>query len=270
MVISLKIIARLNAARARLSPAAKALVADFVAAEYLDGGWRDKNANRADLYYTMFGLTLARIFRLKVNTRQVREFLSEFQYQDLDLVHRGALIKSRLLLNPLSRNSSLLPEDRMSYPHSDPGSPYSQFLIRNLQQDTIVGNRPTINLQEYRTSDGGFANIIGGRSSTNATAAAIHCLRRDHKAEAYLRDIQEEQGGFRANAAAPTADLLSTATALFTLNSIGLKPRYSARDFVAMHALECGGFSATLFDDQTDVEYTFYGLLALGSLYDLK
>jgi hypothetical protein len=30
--------------------------------------------------------------------------------------------------------------------------------------------------------------------------------------------------------------------------------------------LDSGGFSATLLEDTSDVEYTFYGLLALGTI----
>ena len=36
--------------------------------------------------------------------------------------------------------------------------------------------------------------------------------------------------------------------------------------FVQAHWLESGGFAPTLLDDYSDVEYVFYGLLALGSI----
>jgi hypothetical protein len=60
--------------------------------------------------------------------------------------------------------------------------------------------------------------------------------------------------------------LLSTATALFALRCYGVEPRYSAVDFIEGHWLDDGGFAATLLDDESDVEYLFYGLLALGTL----
>ena len=44
------------------------------------------------------------------------------------------------------------------------------------------------------------------------------------------------------------------------------KPLYDASDFITSHWLENGGFGATLIDVESDVEYVFYGLLALGAL----
>lgn len=106
--------------------------------------------------------------------------------------------------------------------------------------------------------------------ATNATAAALMVLGQSEgyvsqRAEA-LSLMQHESGGFRASEMAPVPDLLSTATALFVLDCYGLEPRYEAADFVEAHWLESGGFAATLLDDRSDVEYLFYGLLALGTL----
>jgi hypothetical protein len=61
-------------------------------------------------------------------------------------------------------------------------------------------------------------------------------------------------------------DLLSTATALFTLRCYDMPPRYSAQEFVEAHWLDNGGFGATILDSSSDIEYLFYGLLALGTL----
>lgn len=81
-----------------------------------------------------------------------------------------------------------------------------------------------------------------------------------------LVDMQEDNGGFRANAVAPIPDLLSTAVGLFTMRIIGRTP-IDASDFLNAHWLDEGGFAPTIFDDYSDVEYVFYGLLALGALH---
>jgi len=44
-----------------------------------------------------------------------------------------------------------------------------------------------------------------------------------------------------------------------------MAPKFNANDFIDAHWLPSGGFSATLIDETSDVEYTFYGLLALGA-----
>ena len=80
----------------------------------------------------------------------------------------------------------------------------------------------------------------------------------------WLKQRQDETGGFRASEVAPVPDLLSTAVALFTLRLIGEHPQ-SASHFIEAHWLDMGSFAPTLLDEYSDVEYLFYGLLALGS-----
>ena len=81
----------------------------------------------------------------------------------------------------------------------------------------------------------------------------------------WLRQRQDASGGFYASELAPTPDLLSTAVALFTLSLIGM-PVNDATSFIQAHWREGGGFTPSLLDDYSDVEYVFYGLLGLGTL----
>ena len=83
----------------------------------------------------------------------------------------------------------------------------------------------------------------------------------------WLRARQDETGGFYASEMSPIPDLLSTAVALFTLLLIGDETQ-SAKRFIEAHWLDIGSFAPTLLDDYSDVEYLFYGLLALGSLQE--
>lgn len=105
------------------------------------------------------------------------------------------------------------------------------------------------------------------------TTNAVCCLlamkhqtgeKLDEELVEWLLDRQDETGGFYASELAPIPDLLSTAVALFTLRLIGRKTR-DAREFVEAHWLEDGKFTPTILDDYSDVEYVFYGLMALGS-----
>ncbi|NSW95909.1 MAG: hypothetical protein HPY62_14460, partial [Bacteroidales bacterium] len=67
---------------------------------------------------------------------------------------------------------------------------------------------------------------------------------------------------------AKVPDLLSTAVSLYALN-------YADSDLTEIRP-DCltfidnlfmgGGFAGTVFDTEPDIEYTFYGLLALGAL----
>ncbi|MBO4754999.1 MAG: hypothetical protein J5543_10415 [Bacteroidales bacterium] len=81
----------------------------------------------------------------------------------------------------------------------------------------------------------------------------------------WLQQRQDATGGFHATDQAPVPDLLSTAVALFTLRLVGAEAR-DASDFIHAHWLDNGGFAPTIFDDYSDVEYVFYGILALGAI----
>jgi len=64
-------------------------------------------------------------------------------------------------------------------------------------------------------------------------------------------------------------DLLSTATALHALVALGTALETLAEpclDFVDSLWTNRGGFHGHWADDELDVEYAFYGLLALGHL----
>lgn len=83
-----------------------------------------------------------------------------------------------------------------------------------------------------------------------------------------LMSFSCESGGFKAFAHLDQADMLSTAVALFALEFAGsdlrlLKP--DCLDFIQSNYFD-GAFLSGDGDPTADVEYTFYGLLALGVL----
>jgi geranylgeranyl transferase type-2 subunit beta len=115
-------------------------------------------------------------------------------------------------------------------------------------------------------------------SGTNPTAAAVGVLQllagsaeeaalwpagvRDGVI-AFLAEMPSPEGGLRANGRAPLADLLSTFTGAWTLHQLGALDRLDAaavRRYAQALELPGGGFRGGLWDDRTDVEYTFYGL----------
>ena len=78
-----------------------------------------------------------------------------------------------------------------------------------------------------------------------------------------------QTGGFFAAQDAPLPDLLSTATALFTLSLMNIpidNLRSQSTEFVQLLWDDTGGFCGSPADTVPDCEYTFYALLALGCL----
>jgi hypothetical protein len=115
---------------------------------------------------------------------------------------------------------------------------------------------------------------IDGNSPCSEVAARLFLqkmMNQDGLTEQeLLKSFACETGGFKAFAHLNNADMLSTAVALFALNFAGsdlrlLKP--ACLDFIQQNYAE-GAFLSGDGDTTIDVEYTFYGLLALGVLAD--
>lgn len=144
------------------------------------------------------------------------------------------------------------------------------------KQDTVYGRFFVFLEQEMKSGtplrDKSFCALpaLLSGSTTNAVCCVLAMQHQtgipsDETYVKWLRQRQDESGGFLASEEAPIPDLLSTAVALFTLRLLG-EAVGDAMPFVQAHWLESGGFAPTLLDDYSDVEYVFYGLLALGSL----
>lgn len=162
-------------------------------------------------------------------------------------------------------------------PEGAAGSTYHTFLVALAYE--LIGRRvPRPNalvqfLYDRQRDDGGFVEIAPmRRSGTNPTAAAVALLHmfnafddelKQDVAE-FLREVRSDEGGFQANTRVPFADGLSTFTAILTARDLGLEGAYhpaAINDFLTgWLEFPTGGFRGASWDQQADVEYTFYGL----------
>lgn len=165
------------------------------------------------------------------------------------------------------------------------GSTYTSFLVtlclQLLDRPSPRADALAAFVKSRRRADGGYVEISAmKRSGTNPTAAGVGLLHilgeLDDDAKAgtanFLAALPSPfEGGLRANDRIPAADLLSTFTGGWTLDQLGCANKLDW-DAVQRYAEECerpiGGFRGGLWDEHTDVEYTFYGLgtLALAAL----
>ncbi len=170
-------------------------------------------------------------------------------------------------------------------PGATSGSTYHTFLVGlcfEILGQSLPNPEDVIRFVEARRrDDGGFVEVSAmRRSGTNPTAAGVgllHLLKgRDLPANEmeptieYLAQMPSMEGGLRANDRVPIADLLSTFTGCWTLHQLGALDRINV-DQAAQYVLSLenkdGGFPGGIWDDATDVEYTFYGLGSLALLY---
>jgi geranylgeranyl transferase type-2 subunit beta len=165
------------------------------------------------------------------------------------------------------------------------GSTYHTFLVvlccQLLGRELPDTGKLKAFVDSRRREDGGFVEIAPmRRGGTNPTAAAVGILQIlatateqfHHEMQGvipFLTGMASPEGGLRANTRAPLADLLSTFTGAWTLEQLNALDRLdlqALRSYVQALELPGGGFRAGLWDNNTDVEYTFYGLGVLGLL----
>jgi prenyltransferase beta subunit len=256
-----------------------------------EGGFQGRDG-RSDLYYTVFGLEASLTLGVDLPGDCVGGYLDSFgDGESLDLVHLAALIRCRANMANV-RNPETLARRLMAYSSRDggfnmvpgeaQGSAYGSFLALGAWQDLGIeypnAEAMAESIASLQRPEGGYANEAAMTAGvTPASAAAIcvlHYLKRPvpESAVQWLWARAHPLGGFVAipfggDAGAP--DLLSTATALHALSLIGVRTvdvRDKHLDYLDSLWNAEGGFRGHWADEVVDCEYTYYGLLALGTL----
>ena len=281
---------------ARLAPRvledATSRVVEFLESQWSPEGAGVDRAGKPDLYYTAFLLDSLVALSQPLPTNRVRPWLQSFgDGAELDLVHRACLVRCWAALGAgwpspdfvprvlehleacRSRDGAFAME-----PGRDIGTLYDVFLALGIYQDVgapvpaaaVLGAA----IAELRTPDGGFSNereLRWGMGPSTAAAVAVLTqleLPVPDDVGRWLLSQLHPKGGFKAIPDAPMPDLLSTATTLHALGILGvdiggakelcldyLDTLWSGRSFYGHWA-----------EEELDVEYTFYALLALGHL----
>ena len=269
------------------------LVRKFIASKLNEDGGFSGRSDPSDLYYTVFGIQSLTALDAKFDTQKTDDYLQTFNAADLDLVNLSCLARCRADLACSEANDDIIdciknfqtPDGGYSLDGTGEGTVYGAFLALGIFQDT--GNdipdpdKMLESINKLKTDDGGYANEQALKMAIAPVTAAALMIRKfldqptDESAVDYLCSRLGPEGGFCAMDAAPIPDLLSTATALHTLNIIGVaNQRITANikeaclDYIDSLWSGKGAFCGSIADPELDCEYTFYGLLALGHLSD--
>jgi len=243
----------------RMTDEAQAVLRQTVSLAQKPDGLFPGRGGQGDLYYTLFGLCLAYISGAEVDRDVCARTLD--RADPSDLVHRAALAHSRNLLKlmalpgivrdlPFPAPKLVSPDlPDAAFPQGDRYSPYSCFLR----------NDATTDLSAYRLPDGLYSNLKGSPEYGVAATAAALCLHPDETTATALAGLQNPDGTF------PGGDLLSTAVSLYALHRTGHAAKYDVCDFLSGCFRPTGLFAAVPADPFGDLEYTVYGLLAMGA-----
>lgn len=270
-----------------------------------DGGFGGREGD-SDLYYTSFGVrSLGMLGGMSIDeAKSVGRFLAEFDWKELDVIDLMNWLYTALAVQVFG-GGDLLENETPDWPErvaeklqrvrtSDggyakseqgaAGSTYHSFLV-TLTYELLGITPPHPNrliqfIYDRQRDDGGFVEIAPMKNSgTNPTAAAVGLMSivggLDRELCEDVRDFLKEtwsaEGGFQANKRIAFTDGLSTFTGLLTVQDLNIRNLVSEvmiERFISTELeFPTGGFRGAAWDDQADVEYSFYGLGCLALLW---
>jgi hypothetical protein len=233
-----------------------------------EGGFSDRAGN-CDLYYSLFGYFIAESLSVTEVNEKLKKYISTtVSAGNLTGVYRycGAILYAKLVgLDEVTEKLRKEIVTELLQPNIKQPE-YSSFLaiLALFYLEDYINVKRVVN--RYKRS----LNLKGHPCPVVAATAVMMGMAGNTQSVAIeaLRSFYRGHGGFAAVLRAPEEDLLSTGVALFALHFLDADIRLIKPDcllFVDDLYLD-GGFRATSTDFITDVEYTFYGLLALGSM----
>jgi prenyltransferase beta subunit len=272
-------------------PRREPIIAYIAGLQNSDGGFRGRTS-QSDLYYSVFAGEILLSAQADFDRAGLIRYLHTIDPQRLDFIHLCCWIRCAADMNILDRQLKTDFIKRLAAFHCEDGmfhhvtagrqgSVYGTFLAMSAQQDmdeTVAAAESLIlKLDEFRNPDGSYRNELQeGGGMIPSTAAAMVMLSQsgiaiEQQTIEWILSCLTDEGGFAVSPMIPVADLLSTATALQALRPAlvdltGIKKRCGS--FVEALFQDVGGFCANTFDATIDSEYTFYGLLTLGNLYE--
>lgn len=247
-------------------------VREFIEANQEPSGSFTDRSKNPDLYYSLFGVWLSEALGLENCIEKHRSFISV--YDETLIIRKKVdiyifiLIRLILMGREKSRPSVINLLSLLSGKGKEINLVYRIFFSL-LVYDAAYNHKGLMKFLAYLPLTiispstaypcSNIAAIIIAKNYTGInTASDTNLLMK------YFR----EGDGFMVFPDAESADLLSTAVSLFSLKKTGADLRLLAPDCLGFinDTYREGAFVSGDGDEIRDLEYTFYGLLALGSL----
>jgi len=231
-----------------------------------NGGFCDRAGN-SDLYYSLFGMFVGNALQINNTNENLRKYLqSAGIVKNMDGVNAYCLSIISSVSGYVDKKTEEIKQQ------------IKKRLLENLQHpdyNLFLGILSLFYQRKYFTILKILRKIkIDPKEKWPCPVIAANAVvikasgKASNDLEKRIMEFYRGDGSFGALKNSPLGDLLSTAVALFALKFIGADIRSIKPDclsFVDSLYMD-GSFAATSFDSETDIEYTFYGMLALGSL----
>jgi hypothetical protein len=229
----------------------------------VSGGFIDR-AGKSDLYYSVFGYTLALVFDLKLNVVEERKYLDQFEQKNLDFVHSVCLVRAYYLLHLIALKQKT-------------GFSASKYLVFNFAKGLILGelSKKTMDncsavlweLESYIAKDEGYNhNAKNEEQSTVYANYLMWTLYQDLQIEEdTIEEIQNANkslildNGSYANESNSSDGVTSATAAGMIINSDSEK----SKDWLLQMRSKRGGFMAGKDVPVSDLLSTSTALLSL-------
>lgn len=259
-------IRRLQAGLQLLDEESRQEIARFVKGrQHRSGAFMDRG-DQPDLYYSLFGFWLASALDLRSELESLREFIRNRKDESHPVDRFAGMLLEQAFFQKKERPHTLFRE-WLKRDHTVNFS-YQLFLFL-LVFDARYGKKRWLYffvrllLRWYQPFVGSPASLVA------ALAVARHEVGLNtEKIQQQLVGYFNEGIGFRSFEQVETGDMLSMGVSLFALQKTGFDLRLIAPtcfQFIEQN-FEQGAFLSGDGDATRDLEYTFYGLLALGCL----
>ncbi len=252
-----------------LDEESQAAIRRFVAGQQQSTGVFSDRAGHPDWYYSLFGFWLSSALKMKESLILLAKCVDgNTIHEQANVVDKFALILIQEgLADGKERKPGLFRLFRRK--ESQVNFMYRMFLLV-LVFDARYGKNRWVNviarfvLKLYQIPDGSPCSVQAALTVARQETG----LKTEIQQQQLLEYLDKNTGGFRAFTHVESADMLSTGVALFALKKTGFDMRLIAPgclEFVQSNFVD-GAFLSGDGDPTCDLEYTFYGLLALGCL----
>ena len=234
-----------------------------------DGGFLDRSG-KPDLYYSVFGYTLALILDYKLDVLEERKYLKRLKRdEELDFVHSVCLVRCDFLLQLIELRQRS-------------GLPSSKFLSISFAKDLILGkvvkslksncSELLWDIEEYISEDGGYNhNKKGAARSTIYANYLMWTLYQDLQTEQEVLDeiadanktLQATNGSFANEENSADGVTSSTAAGLIMSSTSESEETDKTKEWLKQMLTKRGGFKAAEGVPIADLLSTSTALLAL-------
>jgi len=256
-----------------------------------DGGFKDRGS-RSDLYYSLFGGMILKALESEArspksevtqsvtrNPQPAPESILKFKqfiFRQSNSEVRGFIEKCCLILlqkefktNRFSGIGALFALGKSFWKERNSINLSYRGFVLFLTLDSILPYTGILKFGAGRMLKRTTVDLDSPCSEVAAKVFLLKMMNQDgSEVGELLQSFAVESGGFKAFSHLPHADMLSTSVALFALNYSGSDLRLfkpACLNFIQENYYK-GAFLSGDSDQTKDLEYTFYGLLALGVL----